>query len=151
MTERTRKPAPAEGRALPQPPPELGADARAEWERAAGELDARGFLTTGNRAAFAAYCQAYERWMMAERALAKMAAADSVTSGLLIKTSNGNAIQNPLVGIANTAMSAMVRFAAELGMTPASRGRVLPESERPGDGAASGGSMRWRYRLVANE
>jgi phage terminase small subunit len=43
-----------------------------------------------------------------------MAKRDLLTDGLLIETSNGNAIQNPIVGIANKAMSDMVRFAAEL-------------------------------------
>jgi phage terminase small subunit len=50
-----------------------------------------------------------------------MASLDPVTSSLLIKTSNSNAIQNPFVGIANTAAAAMVRFAAEFGMTPSAR------------------------------
>src|SRR5712671_6181729 len=51
-----------------------------------------------SRAPIAAYCVAYGRWRTAEKALAAMASLDPVTSGLLIKTSNGNAIQNPLVG-----------------------------------------------------
>jgi P27 family predicted phage terminase small subunit len=109
---------------LPEPPPELGDDARREWGRVCAELHNLGLLTEIDRAPLAAYCQAYERWVTAERALAAMAQLDPVTSGLLIKTSNGNAIQNPLVGIANKACAAMVRYAAEFGMTPSARTRV---------------------------
>jgi len=53
----------------------------------------------------------------------------------MTKTSNGNAIQNPLVGIANKAMADMVHFAIEFGMTPAARSRVVatpPDEKTPG-------------------
>ena len=63
-------------------------------------------------------CQAYGRWILAERAIAKMAEKDQLTEGLMIRTTNGNAVQNPLIGIANKAMADMVRYAAEFGMTP---------------------------------
>jgi P27 family predicted phage terminase small subunit len=123
---------------VPRPPAVLGADAVAEWRRVAVKLSRLGLLATIDRAALAAYCQAYGRWVAAERALALMAERDPVTAGLLIKTSNGNAIQNPLVGIANKAAAAMVRYAAEFGMTPSARSRVegAPEG-RNGDAAAA--------------
>jgi hypothetical protein len=50
-----------------------------------------------------------------------MGKRDMLTGGLMIKTSNGNAIQNPLVGTANKAAADMVRYAAEFGMTPSAR------------------------------
>ena len=109
---------------IPDPPPELSADAREEWDKISPRLLAAGLLTAIDRAALAAYCQAYGRWVQAERALAEMAKRDLVTAGLLIKTKNGNAIQNPLVGTANKAMSDMVRYATEFGMTPSARSRV---------------------------
>lgn len=62
-----------------------------------------GILSEIDRAALAAYAMAYGRWVQAERAIAKMAEKDQLTGGLMIKTSNGNAIQNPLVGTANKA------------------------------------------------
>ena len=45
----------------------------------------------------------------------------------MIKTSNSNAIQNPLVGTANKAAADMVRYAAEFGMTPSARSRITAE------------------------
>jgi len=115
---------PAPERVLPAPPPELSADARIEWDRIAGDLHRIGVLSGIDRAALAAYCQAYGRWIVAERAIAKMAERDHLTEGLMIKTTNGNAVQNPLVGTANKAMADMVRYAAEFGMTPSARSRI---------------------------
>lgn len=115
---------------LPKPPPELGADAKREWQRMAAELHALGLLTGLDRAALAAYCTTYGRWVVAERALARQAERDPSTQALLVRTKKGNIIQNPLVGTANKAMSDMVRYAAEFGMTPSARSRIKAESPR---------------------
>ncbi|HEY2526373.1 MAG TPA: P27 family phage terminase small subunit [Xanthobacteraceae bacterium] len=52
-----------------------------------------------------------------------MAEKDPITSGLVVKK-NGNATPNPLVAIAEKAARAMVRYAAEFGLTPAARSRI---------------------------
>ena len=111
----------------PTCPAHLSPTAKAEWKRLAQQLESLGIISQLDRAAFAAYCQAYARWVQAEKAIAKMAEKDQLTGGLMIKTSNGNAIQNPLVGIANKAMADMVRYAAEFGMTPSARSRINVE------------------------
>lgn len=121
-------------RALPSPPPHLADDAKVEWGRVAEELYKIGLLSSVDRAVLAAYCQAYARWAQAERAINEMGKADVLTAGLMIKTTNGNAIQNPLVGTANKAATDMVRYAAELGMTPSARSRIT--ATPPEDGAA---------------
>lgn len=109
---------------LPEPPAFLSADAQAEWRRVSLELHRLGMLTMLDVSTLGAYCQAFGRWIQAERAIAKMAEKDQLTGGLMIKTSNGNAIQNPLVGTANKAASDMVRYASEFGLTPAARARL---------------------------
>ena len=67
-----------------------------------------------------------------------MAAKDELNAALMIKTTSGNAIQNPLVGIANKAKADMVRYAAEFGMTPSARSRVTatPDDKKQEDRAA---------------
>lgn len=110
--------------ALPPAPEFLSADAKGEWERVALQLHRLGLLTVVDVPSLGAYCQAYGRWVLAERAIAKMAEHDLLTGGLMIKTTNGNAIQNPLVGTSNKAASDMVRYAAEFGLTPAARARL---------------------------
>ena len=109
---------------MPSPPHHLSADALEEWNRVAHWLHRIGLLSEVDRAALAAYAQAYGRWVQAERAIARMAQKDQLTGGLMIKTSNGNAIQNPLVGTANKAAADMMRYAAEFGMTPSARTRI---------------------------
>lgn len=112
-------------RSIPLPPEELNVDAKAEWERVSEELYRLGVLTGIDRAALAAYCQAYGRWAQAERALSKFG-----ERGLLMRTTNDNWIQNPLIGIANKAMADMVRYAAEFGMTPSARSRIKADAPR---------------------
>lgn len=117
---------------VPPPPKFLNTDGREEWARIAPELHALGLLTDVDLAVLAAYCHAFARWRQAETAIAEMGKADMLTGSLMIRTAKGNPIQNPLVGTANKAMEAMVRYAAEFGMTPAARSRI----ERGIDGNA---------------
>jgi hypothetical protein len=48
---------------MPGPPDHLNADARTEWDRVAHGLHALRLLETVDRAALAAYCTAYARWV----------------------------------------------------------------------------------------
>ncbi len=116
---------------MPQAPEFLTTEARAEWDRVSAQLFHMGLLTDADVSPLAAYCQAYGRWMTAERAIATMAANDQLTRGLMIKTTNGNAVQNPLVGTSNKAASDMVRFAGEFGLTPVARARLAVSAVAP--------------------
>lgn len=119
----TREPRRATGR--PMPPAHLTAEARTEWRRVIKLLHAVGAITTLDRAVLAVYCQAWARMVQAERALAAMAEQDPVTGALLVKTKSGNLIQNPLVGIANTAANIMNKACVEIGMTPSASTRII--------------------------
>ena len=123
----------------PTPPAFLCDDAKVEWGRVCSVLYAAGLMTELDRAALGAYAAAYGRWAQAERALNRMAAKDELNAALMIKTTSGNAIQNPLVGIANKAKADMVRYAFEFGMTPSARSRVTatPEDDKNQNKAAS--------------
>jgi len=107
---------------LPMPPTELNDDAKVEWGRVSGELYRVGLLSKVDRAALAAYCQAYGRWMEAERALTAM--RSNAFGGMLLKTGNGSVMVNPLLKVAERAMNDMVKIAAEFGMTPSARSRI---------------------------
>ena len=122
---------------LPDTPAELNEDARREWERLSKRLPAAGLLTAVDGAAFAAYCQSHGRWQQAERALAEMAKRDPAFFGVLVKTSKGTPIHNPLLCIATRAQADMVRYAGEFGMTPSARSRVRANphaTQDPADG-----------------
>ena len=94
----------------------LHREAKREWRRIVPELLRLNLLTIVDRAALAAYCQAYARWYEAEK-LVK-------TEGALAYTLQGNVYQHPAVGMANKAMHEMRAFLAEFGMTPAARTRI---------------------------
>lgn len=118
--------------AEPTAPEFLNTDAKVEWGRVVGTLYRAGLMTELDRAVLAAYCQAYGRWAQAERALMRMADKDEFNRALMVKTHNGTAMQNPLVGTANKAKADMVRYAIEFGMTPSARSKVnaTPENNK---------------------
>jgi P27 family predicted phage terminase small subunit len=100
----------------PDPPAHLSAIAVEEWNRITAELEKLKLISSIDRAALAAYCQCYARWVEAETYIE--------FHGLTITTTLGNSIANPAVGIANTAMKLMGKFLVEFGMTPSSRTRL---------------------------
>lgn len=119
-TKNEPKPKPA----IPDPPDHLDAEARTEWARAAPELYALGVLSRNDRAVFAQYCVHWSRWVTAEKAIKEMASRNDVTRGLVIQTTNGNVVQNPMVGVANVSARECLRCAEQLGMTPSARSRI---------------------------
>lgn len=123
--------------AEPQPPTFLSDDAKVEWGRVCAALYRAGLMTELDRAALAAYCQAYGVWAQAERAIAKLQ-ANGELNGLLMKTTNGNVIQHALIGVANKARADVVRYAAEFGMTPSARSRVDATGDPNGERAQQG-------------
>lgn len=105
---------------LPDAPPHLSPEALEEWERLAQELYELGILSSIDRAALAAYCQAYGRWVEAEEQLRNPDGSMKLTE----TTANGTIVQNPLVGIANKSLELMHKYLTEFGMSPSSRTRV---------------------------
>ena len=128
-----REPKPKLG--IPPCPEHLGDEARKEWHRSAQLLAEVGLLSQIDRAALAAYCVAWGRWVEAEEQLRK--------TGLLVKTKspNGFPIQSPFLAIANKAMRQMHSLLAEFGMTPSARSRFKtgsPDSKDPFDDLLNG-------------
>jgi len=109
---------------IPTCPAHLSGAARYEWRRIVPELEALGLLTQVDRAALAGYCQAYGRWVIAERKLSELSSMSPDRMAFLYKTTNGNLIINPLLSVANKAMEQMHKFLIEFGMTPSSRCRI---------------------------
>jgi P27 family predicted phage terminase small subunit len=101
---------------IPRCPLHLAPVAKTEWRRVARSLYAMGVLTSIDRAALAAYCQAYARWVEAEQRLKE--------SPALYKTPSGYVQQSPWLNIVNKQLELMGRYMTELGMTPAARSRV---------------------------
>ncbi|MCH7872906.1 MAG: phage terminase small subunit P27 family [Planctomycetes bacterium] len=99
----------------------LSVAAKAEWRRIAPVLVKAGIATAADRGVLALYCTWWARAAEAEREIAKTAA--------VVKSPSGFPIQNPWLSIAAKASTLMLKFAAELGITPSSRTRVSAVSQ----------------------
>jgi P27 family predicted phage terminase small subunit len=82
-----------------------------------------GILAHSDQGIMAAACNAFSRWLRAEEQL-KLLITEKNPYTEVIKTKAGNYIQNPLVGIANSARDAVVRYEAELGLSPTARTKI---------------------------
>jgi P27 family predicted phage terminase small subunit len=85
-----------------------------------------GVLTIADRAALAAYCQAWARWVEAEEKLKE--------TPMLLKTPSGYVQQSPWLSIANKQLELMGRYMAELGLTPVARTRLARTAEAQASG-----------------
>jgi P27 family predicted phage terminase small subunit len=108
--------------AVPTCPAHLSPSAKAEWKRLARQMHVLGIISHLDRGALAAYCQAYGRWVEAERKLKE--------TPTLIKLPSGHIQPSPWLTIANKQMELMHRYMGELGLSPVARSRVsaLPAS-----------------------
>jgi P27 family predicted phage terminase small subunit len=109
--------------AIPTCPAHLQPTAKAEWKRLAQQLHHLGVLTELDRSVLAAYCQAYGRWVDAERRLKE--------TPPLLKTPAGYVQPSPWLAISNKSVELMHKFATELGLSPASRSRVTTKPLGP--------------------
>jgi len=84
-----------------------------------------GLYTDVDYAALAMYCQAWGRWVEAERKVQEQ--------GEILESDRGGLYQNPWLHVANKAWDQMRKVLAEFGFTPSSRSRlqVEPRDEEP--------------------
>jgi len=108
---------------VPTCPAHLSPSAKSEWKRLAKLLHELGVISELDRAALAAYCQSYGRWVEAERKLKE--------TPILLKTPAGYVQPSPWLGIANKNLEMMHKFMTELGLSPVSRTRVSARPPTP--------------------
>ena len=90
---------------------------RAEWFRTASVLKEMDLLSKADRAAMAAYCVAYSRWVEAERLVKKY--------GMVVKSPDkGYPLKSPYLCIAESSLREMRKWLVEFGLTPSARTRV---------------------------
>ena len=132
-----REPQPSSGKTTM--PAHLSTHAKAEWRRIVPELEGMGVFTKIDRAALAAYCQAYGRWVDCElriKALQEEATKQGkdITNAYLLKTQADNIIISPLLSVSNRALDQMRVFLVEFGLTPVSRSRIeIPDKKTEDD------------------
>ena len=97
-------------------------EAKREWMRIVPELERLGLLTRVDRAALAAYCQCWARYVEAE--------ADISENGLTFITDKGYEGPRPAVGMAVKMLEKMSLYAGKFGLSPADRVKLAtPESK----------------------
>jgi P27 family predicted phage terminase small subunit len=103
---------------VPTCPAHLSPSAKAEWKRLARQMHVLRIPTELDRAALAAYCQAYGRWVEAEKKLKE--------TPVLLKLPSGYIQPSPWLGIANKQLELMHKYMSDLGLSPTTRSRVSP-------------------------
>jgi P27 family predicted phage terminase small subunit len=119
----------------PDPPDYLPETAKVEWRRVCPRLAELGLMSDIDIAVLAGYCGCF----------ADLLDATDKQRGraTVLKTHNGNWVQSPFVSMIRQARLDMVRFAAQLGMTPAARAGMdiqigNPETPgKPAEGSAA--------------
>lgn len=120
------EPTPPKPDRAPYAPRFLTAEAQKEWRRLAPVLLDLGLYTEADYAALAMYCQAWGRWVEAERKI------DETGGAVLTSKDVGNLYQNPHSATANKAFDQVRKMLAEFGLTPATRARlqIAPREEQ---------------------
>lgn len=129
----------APGELLAEAPDWLTQDQQTIW-RYAVEFAPVGVLKAIDYGILATWVIAFDQHRAATIAQAKLDVATSLP--LLTKDKQGNAIVSPYVGIINRAGLRMIRAAAEMGFTPASRPRLVRGDQPPG------GESEWAQLMV---
>ncbi len=102
---------------LPPAPADLTDVGRAKWNETALKLYNQSIVTELDLDMLYMYCVEWETFIEARNLI-------KANGGMVLKTSNGNPIQNPYVSIANQCKDKMIKIMTEFGMSPASRSRV---------------------------
>lgn len=119
----------------PKPQPKLApcpawltGEGRKEYRRLGRVLVDMGVMTTIDRTSFVMRCEAWGRYVDARAQVAKL--------GTVVKTANGNLIQNPYLPVMNKALEQVAKFDSEFGLTPSSRSRVQVQAADAGPSLA---------------
>jgi P27 family predicted phage terminase small subunit len=124
-----REPEPAPGASMPA---WLSQSAKSEWKRITPELSRLGLVTTVDRAALAAYCQAYAELLEATKTLdaeGRIVPVYATHAGDTVLDPKGKPVVagrrlHPAVKLQRDAFARVKSFLAEFGLTPSSRTRL---------------------------
>jgi len=83
-----------------------------------------GLLTVADEFAFGMICECAARYLKTKVIVARMTIEDPLTAATMMRTRDGNAIQNPMIGALNVLRRDLTRMLAEFGLTPSSRSLI---------------------------
>lgn len=102
--------------AIPELPDNASDEVREIWDATLAELRDMSLAHAADAEALRCYCEAVAVHRRASEMLAK--------TSILVRGQKGNLVRNPLLQIQRDAATAIRGFAAEFGLTPASRTRI---------------------------
>lgn len=108
----------------PDAPPWLQPYALELWNRVIDELYMTGMLTLLDAETLGTVCECFGRYRLCVENVNRWEKANPNTGGIIVKTKNGNPIQNPLFGQLNTLRREWLKAAAEFGLSPSSRTQI---------------------------
>ena len=114
---------------MPECPDFLDDDAKSEWKRITEILHAQGVIGETDRAILTGYCILWSD-LIRYKNLNKSKLP-------IIKTDKGNVVQNPLENLIHKTAERLLRYEAEMGITPSSRNRVVASKDEPKDPMAA--------------
>jgi P27 family predicted phage terminase small subunit len=110
---------------IPECPPHLDGEARAEWELITPHLYKLGLIARIDRAALTIYCEYWSDFVWARKRINELENTDPHgMRGRVTKTPSGYEQISVLQQIKNRALDGMARSLAMFGMSPADRTRV---------------------------
>lgn len=109
----------------PPAPAKLNKYGRAEWNRVAPIMVDVGMLTELDLAPLYAYADSFGLVHEIGEKMKPLAKQDPVTGAIVVTSPSGAAYLNPLYSARRSAIRDMVRYASELGLTPAGRAGLL--------------------------
>jgi len=113
-----REPQPPVPAGKPYAPRFLCEEGKKEWRKIIPVLMELGLYTELDHAALEMYCQAYGRWIEAEKML-------DATGGMIIESTRGTSYYNQWYGVADKMFERVRKMLAEFGLSPGQRSRVV--------------------------
>ena len=145
---------------IPRPPSSrppcpawLQPEARKAWKYLCEQLEKMGIIGTSDQAVMVSYCLDWEIMVLASRRMLEIAAErdrkaaelaertgkepppgrmklGDWSDAMLATTSNGNVVNNPLLGIANAARERLGKWESMLGLSPTDRAKLTLEAPK---------------------
>ena len=131
----TNEPKPELFSTVPDPPKILGRIGKTEWKRLATELCRLRLLSVLDLTMLEVYCESYEQYRQAEKALADHFKEHKKYTVLYTnKAGHENEIPHSALRVRRDALDQMRSIGTEFGFTPSSRSRLrAPAGESSGD------------------
>lgn len=142
---------------IPDCPSWVWPEAKKEWKRVTAELERYGLVSKLDRAALVLYCQAWGKWVWAEKMISRSmklaedgrvkAEVDGVEwkggDGIMVPSPNGALVYSHYWTVSRRSSEDVSKFLQAFGLSPSSRSRVSTSDNRQGALPLEAGQDEW--------